>query len=166
MLQSWTLMSWPEVGFTLPPSPDEWPVFQHMGTHVRPDTDEFGRRVGDTLWAVPLEPGHMLGAAWEWVEVAPGSLAIRDPNGFISNAQLTIGPGQRLDELQSIAALNLLAHRSGWQPVVAQLIHHAERRPGVPGVASLRRQVLRLSPWRTGVGTGASAPAHEQRLAA
>ena len=39
-MRSWVLKSWPEVHWQVPANSKRWPVFQHMGTDVRPDRDD------------------------------------------------------------------------------------------------------------------------------
>lgn len=121
-MRSWVLKSWPEVVWLPPASAGQWPVFHHMGTGMRPDRDELGRSLGETVWAAQLDDGAVLGAAWEWVEAVPGVPALRDPNGFISNAKLLAADGCGADELDSIVRLNRIAHTVAWQGVVCQVI--------------------------------------------
>lgn len=121
-MRSWVLKSWPEVVWQPPASASLWPVFHHMGTDIRDDRDELGRTVGETVWAAQLDDGSVLGAAWEWVEAMQGVPALRDPNGFISNARLVGDDGAQADELQLIVGLNRIAHAIAWQVVVRQVV--------------------------------------------
>lgn len=93
-----------------------------MGTDIRDDRDELGRSVGETVWAAQLDDGSVLGAAWEWVEAMKGVPALRDPNGFISNARLVSDNGAEADELQLIVGLNRIAHAIAWQEAVRQVV--------------------------------------------
>lgn len=97
-----------------------------MGTVVRLNHDELGRPLGETVWAAQLDDGAVLGAAWEWVEAVPGVPAVRDPNGFISNAKLLAANGDKADELDCIVVLNRIAHTLAWQDVVCQVMHSAK----------------------------------------
>ena len=140
-----------------------------MGTDVRIDSDEYGRAVGDTVWAARIDADHIFGLAWEWIEVKPGVPAIRDPNGFVSNAKLLNQDGHDLDELQSLVCLNGIAHSMPWQEAVSEIVRtgsasvdehalsqHMLPAPGqtAPGelallrrlVANLPQQVRRLPP--------------------
>lgn len=126
-MRSWVLKSWPEVVWQPPASASLWPVFHHMGTDIRTDCDELGRAVGETVWAAQLDDGSMLGAAWEWVEVAQGVPALRDPNGFISNLKLVDGEGLEADELRLIVGLNRIAHATAWQHAVRSVVSAARR---------------------------------------
>lgn len=122
VMRSWVLKSWPEVLWQLPVDLQRGPVFQHMGTEVRPDLDVGGRAVGETVWAARLPDDRLIGAAWEWVEVLPGVPAIRDPNGIISNLRLVDDAGQELEELQCIVGMNRIAHATPWQQAVMRTV--------------------------------------------
>lgn len=121
-MRSWVLKSWPEVVWQPPASASLWPVFHHMGTDIRGACDEQGRTVGETVWAAQLNDGSILGAAWEWVEAMHGVPALRDPNGFISNARMVCDDGTEADELQLIVGLNRIAHSIAWQEAVRQVL--------------------------------------------
>jgi hypothetical protein len=125
VMRSWVLKSWPEVQWEMPDDLVRGPVFQHMGTEVRPDLDELGRAVGETVWAARLADGQVIGAAWEWVEVLPGVPAIRDPNGIISNLRLVGEDSVELEELQAIVGMNRIAHAMPWQQAVMQSVRAA-----------------------------------------
>ncbi len=137
-MRSWVLKSWPEVVWQPPASADQWPVFHHMGTDIRAERDELGRTVGETVWAAQLSDGSLLGAAWEWVEAMQGVPALRDPNGFISNAKLVGKDGGELDELELIVGLNRIAHATAWQEVVRQVVGAS----GVGGLEALGAESL------------------------
>lgn len=119
-MRSWVLMSWPEVQWELPAEESRWPLFQHMGTHVRGNLDGTGRLAGETVWAARLDEDRVLGAAWEWVEVRPGVAVICDPNGIISNGCLLDVNGDALGEASAIVGLNRIACTIPWQHVVAR----------------------------------------------
>ena len=119
-MRSWVLMSWPEVHWELPAEQANWPVFQHMGTHVRGNLDGSDRLVGETVWAARLDADRVLGAAWEWVELRPGVAVICDPNGIISNGRLLDANGDTLGEASGIVGLNRIACTIPWQHIVAR----------------------------------------------
>lgn len=120
--RSWEITSWPEVLWKAPASRSRWPVFHHMGTDIRADSDADGRAIGDTVWAARVNSDQIVGLAWEWIEVKPGAPAIRDPNGFVSNVRF-LGPyGADLDELQALVRLNRIAHVTPWQSVVGRAV--------------------------------------------
>lgn len=96
-----------------------------MGTDVRANSDEYGRAAGDTVWAARIDEHQVVGLAWEWIEVQPGVPAIRDPNGFVSNARLLGRYGADLEELQSVVRLNRIAHDTPWQRVVSRAVRNA-----------------------------------------
>jgi hypothetical protein len=121
-IRSWVLRSWPEVHWELPAHESHWPLFQHMGTNVRVDLDDAGRRIGETVWAARLDNDRVIGAAWEWVELRPGVPAISDPNGFITNGCLLDADGSALDEPCVIVGLNRIARTIPWQGVVARAV--------------------------------------------
>jgi hypothetical protein len=129
VMRSWVLKSWPEVLWQLPVDLQRGPVFQHMGTEVRPDLDVGGRAVGETVWAARLPDDRLIGAAWEWVEVLPGVPAIRDPNGIISNLRLVDDAGQELEELQCIVGMNRIAHATPWQQAVVRTVRGEALQP-------------------------------------
>jgi hypothetical protein len=120
-MRSWVLKSWPSVHWQLPDEVSCWPTFQHMGTDVRADVDDIGRRVGETVWAARLDSSRVVGAAWEWVELLPGVPAIRDPNGIVTNGYLLGFDGTVLEETNAIVGLNRLAHSIPWQAIVARV---------------------------------------------
>jgi hypothetical protein len=134
-MRSWVLKSWPEVVWQPPASASLWPVFQHMGTGIREEPDEQGRTVGETVWAAQLDDGSVLGAAWEWVEAAPGVPALRDPNGFISNLTFVGDDGCEWDELQLIVGLNRIAYATAWQDTVRSVVG-AVRNGAAPSLGS------------------------------
>ena len=119
-MRSWVLMSWPEVHWELPAEDSRWPLFQHMGTHVRGDLDGSGRLVGETVWAARLDADRVLGAAWEWVELRPGVAVVCDPNGIITNGRLLDANGDALGEASAIVGLNRIACTIRWQRIVAR----------------------------------------------
>ena len=131
-MRSWVLKSWPEVVWQPPASAALWPVFHHMGTDIRAERDELGRMIGETVWAAQLGDGSLLGAAWEWVEAVQGVPALRDPNGFISNAKLVGDDGSDYGELEHIVGLNRIAHATAWQDVVRQAVGAADVGSPVP----------------------------------
>lgn len=119
-MRSWVLMSWPEVHWELPVEESDWPLFQHMGTHVRGNLEGSDRLVGETVWAARLGADRVLGAAWEWVELRPGVAVICDPNGIISNGCLLDANGDTLAEASAIVGLTRIACTIPWQGVVAR----------------------------------------------
>lgn len=119
-MRSWVLMSWPEVRWELPAKESRWPLFQHMGTHVRGNLDGSDRLVGETVWAARLDADRVLGAAWEWVELRPGVAVICDPNGIVTNGCLLDANGDALGEASAIIGLNRIACAIPWQGVVAR----------------------------------------------
>lgn len=119
-MRSWVLMSWPEVHWELPAEHSNWPLFQHMGTHVRGNLDGSDCLVGETVWAARLDEDRVLGAAWEWVELRPGVAVICDPNGIITNGCLLDANGDKLGEASAIVGLNRIACTIPWQHVVAR----------------------------------------------
>lgn len=154
VMRSWVLKSWPEVLWQLPVDLQRAPVFQHMGTEVRPDLDDAGRAVGETVWAARLPDDRLIGAAWEWVEVLPGVPAIRDPNGIISNLRLVDGAGQELEELQCIVGMNRIAHATPWQQAVVRTVRGEALQAPEARKRSARRG-------RVGHTEGGVAPASE-----
>ena len=159
-IRSWVIKSWPEVQWKPPEDRSQWPLFHHMGTEVRPSLDEMGRKIGDTVWVARVQGTKLIGVAWEWVELLPGVAAIRDPNGFISNLRLLEEGDEVIDELQSIVRLNVIAHDTPWQAVVAECL-----RGGHPRVASLADPSLVLGLPASTLMRSASAPVRLSRRA-
>jgi hypothetical protein len=93
-----------------------------MGTEVRSERDEYGRAVGDTVWAASMGSKGLLGAAWEWVELLPGVVVLSDPNGLVSNAQFLADDGAEECELRSTVMVNCIAHAIPWQRTVTRLL--------------------------------------------
>lgn len=121
-IRCWLIKAWKEAVWHQPIDTSQWPVFHHIGTDVRDDCDEEGRTVGETVWSAWLLDGSLLGVSWEWVEVRPGVPALRDPNGFVSNACLIGEDGQRIDETGTIVGLNRIAYTVAWQKVVRRVL--------------------------------------------
>ena len=142
-LRSWVLKSWPEVHWQLPGSSKRLPVFQHMGTDIRPDRDADNQIVGDTVWAVRLDASRVLGVAWEWVALQGHLPAVRDPNGFVTNGTLFDEDGHPLNELASIVRLNRVAHAVPWQGIVAGAMRGESAELAAPKTAAL----LNADPW-------------------
>lgn len=159
VMRSWVLKSWPEVLWQLPVDLQRGPVFQHMGTEVRPDLDVGGRAVGETVWAARLPDDRLIGAAWEWVEVLPGVPAIRDPNGIISNLRLVDGAGQELEELQCIVGMNRIAHATPWQQAVVRTV----RGEALQGAGQPKRSARRERAGYPEVGAASSSEAERLR---
>ncbi len=136
-MRSWVLKSWPEVHWQLPAGSKRWPVFQHMGTDIRPDRDTDNQFVGDTVWAVRLDASRVLGVAWEWVALQGRLPAVRDPNGFVTNGTLFDEDGRALDELTSIVRLNRVAHAVPWQGIVARVMRGEAAQQASPEAAAL-----------------------------
>jgi hypothetical protein len=125
-MRSWLLKSWPEAICAMPSGARDWPLFHHMGTLVSADRDDQGRCVGETVWAARTGSGGVLGAAWEWVELRPGVPALRDPNGFVSNARFVDARGREVDELEAIVGLNHIAHTTAWHRAVRDAVRQSE----------------------------------------
>ena len=136
-IRSWVIKSWPEVQWKPPADRSQWPLFQHMGSELRSSPDETGRKIGDTVWVAHLDDDTVIGAAWEWVELLPGVAAIRDPNGFVSNARLMGESDEVLDELQCIVGFNMIAHATPWQTVVARCLGDGQQSVDGPVDAAL-----------------------------
>ena len=135
-----------------------------MGTEIRADSDEYGRAMGDTVWAARVDDDQIFGLAWEWIEVKPGVPAIRDPNGFVSNVRLVNPEGDGLDELQSVVCLNGIAHAMPWQEAVGEVMRsgadaldlqvpamHLLPAPGhtAPGELALLRKLVAKLPYQS-----------------
>jgi hypothetical protein len=161
MVRSWVLKSWPEVCWQLPGDVRQGPVFQHMGTEVRPDVDDHGRAVGETVWAARLADDRLIGAAWEWVEVLPGVPAIRDPNGIITNLRLVDDEGHELEELLSIVGMNRIAHATPWQHVVARTVRGE---PDTASAGARQRSARRVAAAHTDGGLEGGGGAEVARL--
>jgi hypothetical protein len=159
VMRSWVLKSWPEVLWQLPADLQRGPVFQHMGTEVRPDLDVGGRAVGETVWAARLPDDRLIGAAWEWVEVLPGVPAIRDPNGIISNLRLVDDGGQELEELQCIVGMNRIAHATPWQQAVVRTV----RGEALSSLDSRKRSGRRAPAGYSEVGAAAASETERLR---
>ena len=123
-VRSWMVRAWPQVAWCPPQDRSAWPFFHHMGTEVRSERDEYGRAVGDTVWAASMGSKGLLGAAWEWVELLPGVVVLSDPNGLVSNAQFLADDGAEECELRSTVMVNCIAHSIPWQRTVTRLLQH------------------------------------------
>jgi hypothetical protein len=133
-----------------------------MGTNVRGDLDDAGRRVGETVWAARLDDDRVIGAAWEWVELRPGVPAISDPSGFVTNGCLLDADGAALEEPSVIVGLNRIARTKPWPGVVARAVRGESRvedlgpvmdRLAVGGEAVERSDVPREPALRSGAST-------------
>ena len=124
------IKSWPTFEWYPPSSMAEWPVWWHIGTQVRDDLDDCGRRFGDTVWMASLG-GTPVGAAWEWTEFRPGVVLLSDPNSVISNLRVLAEDQSLADPLQEIVTLNRIANVLPWQDAVC-LTLQAMQQPGPP----------------------------------
>lgn len=132
---SWMIKSWPMVEWEPPASDEGWLQFRHVRTAVRDYRGDDDLFVGETVWQAEFG-GQPVAAAWEWVEIKPGVVAMLDPMAIVSNlcnaAELSdgsIGGGG------TILTLNRLAHQIPWQDRVRAALR-GTRHGGGPGRVS------------------------------
>jgi hypothetical protein len=154
-MRSWMVMAWPRVDHKVSAELLGLPGFKHMETALRQDPDESGRRVGESVWLSVQRGKRVTGVAWEWVEVAPGLVALSDLNSVVSNARWVSELGTEFDELTSVVVLNLVLHALPWQQQALDCLADFVR-PPAPGRLSSGRasQVIRAADFR------AAMPAH------
>lgn len=115
-IQAWWIYALPQITVDPPTSPDDWPVLQHVNTSLRSFVDEMGRAIGVSTWARFANDAPPLMVAWDWIEVAPGCVALADPNGIVSNVRLCCDDDDELEhEGQRRLFLNSIIWRLRWQ---------------------------------------------------
>lgn len=117
--EPWSIRAWRPVELPSARAHLPWSQFHHMGTKVG-DYDDEGRAIGNTMWAAELGDGALVGASWDWVEVRPGVVALRDPNGVLTNLRFIDEDGHLEPELKAICLQNLIPHQVAWQEAVLQ----------------------------------------------
>ncbi len=123
-IRSWMIMAWAKQPVRRA-EPGAMPRLTHVSTTVHEHTLDEALRCGETCWVANMGGQQALGLAWEWVEVMPGVVAIRDPNTIVSNALWQDVDGDAQDELSAIVTANLLVHSAPWQQRVAALLQRA-----------------------------------------
>lgn len=123
------LLTAPCVEWYLPADSAEWPQFCHLGSAVDGPDPAAGLAAGHSCW-VALVAGHAVGLAWDWVEVAHGVPALRDPNSLVSNLQFLSAEGEPMGELGATVCLSRLVHRLAWQAPVRMLLQARRPRRG------------------------------------
>jgi hypothetical protein len=115
----WSLRAWP---------PLLWQAgqagglqFHHLGTRVTSDADARGGRAGQTLWAGSATDGEV-GVAWDWVQLAPGVVAMADPMSVVTNLCLLSDDGKVLTAWQASRFLNEIVHALPWQYEVTRAL--------------------------------------------
>jgi hypothetical protein len=139
------VLAWPEVVHVLPAQLTGLPDFEHLETTLRPELNDGGRRVGEAVWLSTHRGENVTGIAWEWVEVRPGLVGLRDINGAVSNAKWISETGAEFDELTRIVVHNLILHSLPWQAYALAALDGRTQRSSRPGrVVDIRAGCVRV----------------------
>ncbi|WP_201492544.1 hypothetical protein [Rubrivivax sp. A210] len=130
-IHAWMIKSLPVCECYLPGADVSLPRFLHCVTHVRPERDAEGRRVGETVWFSRIS-GQDAAAAWEWTEARPGIVVLSDPNCMSTNVRFVGAEDVELPHVEQLVVLNRIVHGLPWQGEVCQAITVAgrETKPG------------------------------------
>lgn len=154
-LRSWMVFSWPKHAIRANHDGSNLPRLAHWSTHVDDDSADGAPRRGETCWYAEINERKAIAMAWQWVEVRPDLVAVRDPNTIVTNALWQDADGELADELRGIVYANLMVFQTPWQARVLQALRRQGRTKPLRRSLQLAPQV---SPMSAGVG--------EQRLAA
>jgi hypothetical protein len=117
LLYSWQVLSLPRIECYPPRYFGDGPPFRHLGTSIRPDPLEDGRRLGDTVWGTNVD-GRLLAAGWDWIEILPGVVCLVDPSTVLTNIRFVDALDCYEEPPQAVVKINQLIHRTPWQAIV------------------------------------------------
>jgi hypothetical protein len=121
MTPAWTVYAWPPVLWQAGCRPQL--QFVHQGTRVLRSPDGESFTAGQTLWAGPSQCGEA-GVAWDWIQIAPGLVAIADPLALVTNVRLLGADGAVLTAHQAAPFLNEIVRSLPWQDEVQRALQH------------------------------------------
>lgn len=145
MTPAWTVGAWPPVLWQ--PDREATPYFVHLGTHVSPRLSQDWPCMGQTVWG-GRAADSAAGISWDWIEVAPGIVAISDPMMMITNLRVLGREGEVLTAHEAAPHLNRLVNRLPWQAEVQKALNEMARQqpqgntPSAPAPASVRRSAV------------------------
>lgn len=123
-LQSWQVLSLPQVECYLPKHVSAALPLRHLGTIVQPEPLEDGRRMGDTVWGT-LATGQLMAVSWDWIEILPGVVCMVDPSNVLTNIRFMDGHDCYEEPSQATLSINALIHSTPWQAAVCAALDHA-----------------------------------------
>lgn len=100
--------------------------------------------MGQTVWG-GRAADSAAGISWDWIEVAPGIVAISDPMMMITNLRVLGREGEVLTAHEAAPHLNRLVNRLPWQAEVQKALDEMSRPqsqrnvPVAPAPAPVRR---------------------------
>lgn len=121
---AWSVHAWPALLWQAHET--EHARFHHADTRVVvPDASRMPAK-GHTIW-ISDEPGlHAKAAvAWDWIQVAPGIVAIANPMAMVTNLRLRGDNGELLPREATARVLNLLVRTLPWQDEVHRVLADA-----------------------------------------
>ena len=137
LLFSWHVLSLPRIECYPPRCFGDGIPFRHLGTSIRPDPLEDGRRLGDTVWGTIVD-GRLFAAGWDWIEILPGVVCLVDPSTVLTNIRFVDAQDCYEETPQAVVKLNQLIHRTPWQATVCAALDHAT--PSVTESSVIGRQ--------------------------
>lgn len=136
-LRSWHVLSLPIVECYQPRSFDLSSPLRHLGTVVRPEPLDDGRRTGDTTWGADFH-GQLMAVSWDWVEILPGVVCMVDPGNVLTNIRFLDSQDCYEEPSQAIVSVNILVYRTPWQSTVCAALDGAVVAPSCPSVIGRR----------------------------
>lgn len=130
-LQSWQVLSLPQVECYLPKHVSAALPLRHLGTIVQPEPLEDGRRMGDTVWGT-LATGQLMAVSWDWIEILPGVVCMVDPSNVLTNIRFVDGQDRYEEPSQAILSVNMLVHSTPWQAAVCSALDHSHPLASAP----------------------------------
>lgn len=98
----------------------------HLGTHVAPPLNHDWPYTGQTVWG-GRAADSAAGVSWDWIEVAPGVIAIADPMMMITNLRLIGSEGEVLTAHEAAPHINGIVHGLPWQAEVQRALEASQR---------------------------------------
>jgi len=123
-LQSWQVLSLPQVECYLPKHVSAALPLRHLGTIVQPEPLEDGRRMGDTVWGT-LATGQLMAVSWDWIEILPGVVCMVDPSNVLTNIRFMDGHDCYEEPSQATLSINALIHSTSWQAAVCAALSNS-----------------------------------------
>ncbi|MDQ2950115.1 MAG: hypothetical protein M3Y27_29955 [Acidobacteriota bacterium] len=133
-LHPWLIASWPIIERVVDPTIGIANEFEHLGTTVSGDYDDFGRFLGHTFWGIS---DSTVGIAWDWVEATDGVFAMLDPMGVVSNIGFVDAAGSSVPDFIAAVQLNRITHALPWQLQVSSLT--SEQRASNPWTSRVKK---------------------------
>jgi len=114
-MYAWSPRLWPQVDWNAETTTtQDW---LHISTQVLGSCGHHGQ----TLWGGLFEEGDAA-VGWDWVQLAPGVVALADPLSVTSNMRLLGPTGSALSPGEAARRLNEVVHSLPWQEQVGRVL--------------------------------------------